>query len=377
MHFSRLQLSSFRNYDSQELEFAAGINCLTGNNGAGKTNVLEAIHYLALTRGWARNTEKYSLKESAAYFMVEGALERTGDSALRIQCSYLPPKGKKMLIDKRPLSRLSEHIGRIPLITVLPNDTQLIYDGPAVRRKFMDSFISQYSPAYLQDLIRYENALSQRNALLSMFGESGRWDPVQLELWDAQLIPAGKAILEARREFLREFAPLFEQYFHLIVSEKEVPSLELKSHFEQNTEQEWQQVMAESRDKDRYAQRTTRGIHKDDLVFLIDGQGVKNFGSQGQQKTFAIALKLAQYEILARLKETAPILLLDDIFDKLDIHRLKAIAGILDEKVSGQVFVTDTTLERTQSVFAHVHRREVKYFSVKEGAISVLQSDQI
>jgi DNA replication and repair protein RecF len=376
MHFSRLSLTSFRNYDSQELEFAAGINCLTGDNGSGKTNILEAIHYLSLTRGWARNTEKYSLKENATYFMVEAALENESDPSLRIQCSYLPPKGKKMLLNKRPLSRLSEHIGRIPLITVLPNDTQLIYDGPSVRRKFMDSFISQYSSAYLQDLIRYENALSQRNALLSLFAESGRWDPVQLELWDAQLIPAGRDILDARRDFLREFAPLFEQYFHLIVSDKEVPTLEMKSQFEENTAEEWQQVFAESRDKDRYAQRTTKGIHKDDLVFLIDGQGVRNFGSQGQQKTFAIALKLAQYEILARLKETAPILLLDDIFDKLDIHRLKAIAAILDEKVSGQVFVTDTTLERTQSVFAHVNRREVKYFSVRNGAISVLQNDQ-
>jgi DNA replication and repair protein RecF len=376
MYFSRLQLSFFRNYDSQELEFAEGINCLTGDNGAGKTNVLEAIHYLALTRGWARNTEKYSIRENAPYFMVEGSLHHGDDPALRIQCSYLPPKGKKMLLDKRPLSRLSEHIGRIPLITVLPNDTQLIYDGPSVRRKFMDSFISQYSPAYLQHLIRYENALAQRNALLSLLAESGRRDPVQLEFWDAQLIPAGQAILQARREFLKEFSPIFEQYFHLIVSEKEVPTIELDTQFRDNTLLEWQQEMAAARDRDFQAQRTTRGIHKDDLVFLIDGQGVKNFGSQGQQKTFAVALKLAQYEILARIKETPPILLLDDIFDKLDIHRLKAIAGILDEKVSGQVFVTDTTLERTQSVFAHVHRRTVKYFSVREGAVSVLQADQ-
>ncbi|MEM6269093.1 MAG: DNA replication/repair protein RecF [Bacteroidota bacterium] len=369
MHFSALQMSYFRNYLAQRLEFSPGINCLTGNNGAGKTNVLEAIHYLALTRGWSRNTEKYTLQERAPYFMVEGLLQTDDDASERIQCSYMPPKGKKMLVNKKPLARLSSHIGKIPLITVLPNDTQLIYGAPALRRKFMDSFISQYSPAYLQQLIRYDHALSQRNALIALLNEQGRRDPEQLELWDAQLVPAGRAIWQARHGFLTEFARIFLRYFHLIVSDKEQPEITLKSHLQENTAEEWQERLIQNRERDYHAQRTTQGIHKDDLVFTIDGQAVKNFGSQGQQKTFAIALKLAQYEILAARKGTAPILLLDDIFDKLDIYRLKAIAGILDDLVSGQVFVTDTTLERTQSVFAHVKQRTVRYFRVEDGTV--------
>lgn len=370
MFFSDLKLSWFRNYESLSLAFVDGINCFTGDNGAGKTNVLEAVHYLALTRGWARSTEKYSIQENAPYFMIEGHLQEKENRPLNIQCNYMPPKGKKMLLDKKPLARLSEHIGRVPLITVLPNDTQLIYGSPSVRRKFMDGFISQYSPAYLQQLIRYEQALSQRNALLSLFAERGNWDADQLALWDAQLIPAGHFILKTRRDFLAAYAPIFERYFHLIVSEKETPSLDLSTQFTENSQEEWQRLLTGHRDRDRIAQRTGIGVHKDDLVFRIDGQGVKNFGSQGQQKTFVIALKLAQYEILANRSSAAPVLLLDDIFDKLDLHRLKAIANILDQQVAGQVFVTDTSLDRTQLVFDAGIKRKVKYFRVANGEIS-------
>ncbi|HHG85590.1 MAG TPA: DNA replication/repair protein RecF [Bacteroidetes bacterium] len=370
MFFSDLQLSWFRNYESLSLQFVDGINCLTGNNGAGKTNVLEAVHYLALTRGWARSTEKYSIQEHAPYFMIEGQLQNGEERSLHIQCNYMPSKGKKMLLDKKPLARLSEHIGRIPLVTVLPNDTQLIHGSPSVRRKFMDGFISQYSPDYLRQLIRYDHALSQRNALLALFAERGGWDAEQLALWNEQLAASGCFILNARREFIKAYTPIFESYFHQIVSKKETPTLELKTQFGENSLAEWEQLLQASRDRDRLAHRTTVGTHKDDLVFQIDGQGVKNFGSQGQQKTFVIALKLAQYEILASRSSAAPVLLLDDIFDKLDMHRLQAIAGILDQQVAGQVFVTDTSPERTQIVFNAVKTRKVKYFRVDAGLIA-------
>lgn len=370
MHFSRLRLTNFRNYEDLDLDFVAGINCLTGNNGAGKTNVLEAIHYLAMTRGFHRTTEKYALMEGMPYFVVEGNV-KTEEDERAIQCTYMPPKGKKMLVNKRPLKRMSDHIGRIPLVTVLPNDTQLIYGGPAVRRKLIDSLICQYEPEYLQRLIAYEHALAQRNALLSLFGEQGRFDAEELALWDDQLIPNGRFIFDKRTEFLAEYAPRFDVYFHAIVSEKETPNMRHVSQFEVNTEAEWRELFAQHRDRDRFSQRTAVGIHKDDLAFDINGQGVKNFGSQGQQKTFVIALKMAQYEILARHKSTAPVLLLDDIFDKLDIHRLHAIAGMLDEKVHGQVFITDTALDRTQKVFAEVKSREVAYYKVNEGVTRI------
>ena len=208
MHFSHLHLTHFRNYAGLSLELSPGINVITGNNGEGKTNILEAVHYLSMTRGWHSKTEKYALKEDEQYFIVEGYLEEA-DGRHNVQCNYLPPKGKKMILDKRPLQKMSDHIGRIPSVAVLPSDTQLIDGGPGVRRKFMDSLICQYSQEYLQKLIAYEHALMQRNALLTLMGERRKWDPEQLQLWSAQLIEPGIFILEKRRQFLAKFLPAF------------------------------------------------------------------------------------------------------------------------------------------------------------------------
>lgn len=375
MYFSSLSLTNFRNYESQHLEFGQGIICFNGNNGAGKTNLLEALHYLAMTRGFQAQGEKYVLRESESFFMVEGDLEEP-DRTRRVQCSYMVGKGKKMLVDGRALRRMSDHIGRVPLVVVLPNDTQLIYGGPSLRRKFMDAFISQYDPEYLQRLIRYEKALEQRNAQLSLFFERGNFDADQLALWDRELIPAGQYIVEGRQEFHEKYAPIFARYFALIVSEKETPELAIKTQFEENTEAEWKKLLRKNQEKDRFSQRTSVGIHKDDLELTIDGQPVKNFGSQGQQKTFVIALKFAQYEMLKAVRDRAPVLLLDDIFDKLDVHRLGAIAQILDG-FEGQTFVTDTTFERTQAVFGNITRKSVVYFQVESGQVTLHQESHV
>ncbi len=368
MHFTALQLTQFRNYTYLKADFSAGINALTGNNGAGKTNVLEAIHYLSMTRGFQRRGETYALQEGSPYFTIDSTLQE-GENSVRIQCSYMPPKGKSILIDRQALRKMSDHIGRIPIIIVLPNDTQLIHGGPSARRKFMDAFISQYDRNYLQSLLRYEKALDQRNALLSLFAERRNWDEEQLELWDQQLIPAGQTIHQARVSFLEKFIPLFTKYFQLIVSKNETPQIVLDSLFVSNTTEEWQEVFRENRQADRYAQRTTKGTHKEDLTFTINEQGVKYYGSQGQQKTFVLALKLAQYELLQTHTQRPPLLLLDDVFDKLDIHRLKAIAQILHQEIKGQVFITDTSLSRTQDVFSEFSDREVRFFVVRDGRL--------
>lgn len=369
MYFSSLKLSQFRNYASLTADFSAGINAITGNNGAGKTNVLEAIHYLAMTRGFNRRSESYALMENMPYFMVEGSLLREEEED-RIQCTYMPPKGKKILVNKQPLKKMSDHVGSIPLVVVLPNDTQLIYGSPSVRRKFMDGFISQYDRSYLESLIQYEKAVDQRNALLNQFHERRTWDETLLCMWDENLIRFGQYLHNARLDFLNEFKPIFQRFFRRIVSEKEVPEIVLDSQLEQNTVEEWKELFQRHRDKDRYSQRTSMGSHKEDLVFTIDGQGVKHFGSQGQQKTFVIGLKFSQYEILENRTGKSPLLLLDDIFDKLDIHRLSAISHILHEEVSGQVFVTDTSLIRCQQVFSEVEGREVSYFGVEAGRLT-------
>lgn len=374
MHFSALHLTHFRNYAGLSAQFSPGINVITGNNGEGKTNVLEAIHYLSMTRGWHSKTEKYALKEEEQYFIIEGILQ-SADGPHNVQCNYLPPKGKKVIFDKHPLNRMSDHIGRIPSVAVLPSDTQLIDGGPGMRRKFMDSLICQYSPEYLHHLITYDHALQQRNALLTLMGERRKWDPEQLQLWSEQLIQPGIFILDQRKRFLERFLPPFLEYFRWIVSEKETPTIHLETQFAQNTAAEWRERFRADEDRDRYAQRTGSGIHKDDLVLDINGHGVKNYGSQGQQKTFVIALKMAQYALLSQETKTAPLLLLDDIFDKLDVHRLQAIARMLDERVQGQVFITDTSLERCHGVFSAVKTREIRYFCVKAAGLHPVQPE--
>ena len=372
MHFTQLHLTHFRNYSGLSAEFSRGINVITGNNGEGKTNILEAIHYLSMTRGWHSKTEKYALKEKEQYFIIEGLLE-DHDGRHNVQCNYLPPKGKKIIVDKHPLQKMSAHIGRIPSVAVLPSDTQLIDGTPSVRRKFMDSLICQYSPEYLQSLIVYEHALMQRNALLALMAERKRWDPEQLKLWDQQLIGPGIFILATRKRFLERFWPLFLDYFHRIVSDREVPTITLETQYERNNADEWNIRFLADLERDRYATRTGSGIHKDDLILAIDGQPIRNFGSQGQQKTFVIALKMAQYDLLAVEKGISPLLLLDDIFDKLDMQRLLAIARMLDERVMGQVFITDTSLERCEKVFSAVKNRELKYFCVTAASLKPMR----
>lgn len=368
MFFSRLSLTQFRNYTALDLPLSPGVNLFTGDNGEGKTNLLEAVHYLAMTRGFQPGGEKFSLQEGAPWFTVEGELQLP-EVKMNVQCSYLPPRGKKMIVNGAPVSRMSDHIGRIPLVSVLPWDTQLITEGPAVRRKFIDSFISQYDAEYLRELMDYEKALEQRNALLSSFAERGGWDREQLELWEWKMAESGSKIVKVRREFIAAFEPVFATWFRELVSGRETPQLSIETQLMENTEQEWQSLFARQLDRDRGSCRTSVGVHKDDLLLRVNGQPVRDYGSQGQQKTYLLALRFAQFELLAQRKGITPLLLLDDIFDKLDIHRLQAIAALLETRATGQVLVTDTSRERSQGVFGKMKAREVKFFSVKKGTV--------
>jgi DNA replication and repair protein RecF len=366
--FKTLRLQHFRNYANLLANFGPGIHCITGDNGQGKTNLMEALHYLALTRGWQAKTEKFALQEGETFFLCEGELAE-GDRTPVIACNYLEGKGKKMLVNGQPVERVADHVGRIPVLSVLPNDTQLIHGSPGGRRRFMDSFLSQCNPAYLQQLIQYERVVDQRNALLGQMLEQRRWDADMVELWDAQLIPAGQFLAQARQEFLAEYLPLFTRHFHLIVSERETPDLQLVTQVADNSTEGWRQLLTQHRDRDRYSGRTQAGVHKDDLEFTISGQAVRNYGSQGQQKTYVIALKLAQYDLLLARTGKAPLLLLDDIFDKLDAHRLAALARILDSEVTGQVFITDTSQDRMRDIFAPLSHREVRHYRVQAGQL--------
>lgn len=363
MYLSSLSLQFFRNYESLQITFGKEINCIFGQNGEGKTNILDALHFLALTRGFRTSTDKQAVKEGESFFFIEGKFQEDLEKLTAIQCNLLPGKGKKVIVNGEVYSKLSAHIGRIPLITVLPSDTELVNGGGTIRREFIDAFISQYNPHYLQHLIYYKKYLEQRNALLKNFAEQKSFDAALLALWTEPIIPHGQAIWEERRAFLTAFQPLFSNFFHAIVSGKEQPEIVYESQIKTNTLAEWKACFQNSESKDRALQSTSVGTHKDDLSFQINGISAKNYGSQGQQKTFVIALKFAQYQLLSQQKGIAPLLLLDDIFDKLDEKRLQTIAHILDKELQGQIFITDTSIDRFQHIFEKAEK-EVKFWEV-------------
>ena len=375
MKLHQLHLTQFRNYSSAQLNFNKDINGIFGQNGSGKTNILDAIHFLAFTRGFRSTKDKLAIKEGDDFFIIEGQFI-IDERPLEIQCNLVQSKGKKILVNKAPLEKSSEHLGKIPLVTILPNDTDLINGGGSSRRKFLDMLISQYNKDYLHHLIQYDKILSQRNALLKLFAERNQFDRDQLELWDSQLIPHGIRIIEGRRQFLDNFFPLFQKFFKLIVSTKEMPEIHYQSQIERNDIDGWIQLYKAREQRDRYSQHTTAGIHRDDLIFRINGQEVKSFGSQGQQKTFVIALKLAQYQLLHKETQIPPMLLLDDIFDKLDEQRLRSIAQILDREVEGQVFVTDTSYEKLNTIFEYILHRTTAYFEVTSGNVQAYHHEQ-
>ncbi|MEL6592880.1 MAG: DNA replication/repair protein RecF [Bacteroidota bacterium] len=375
MHIKRLRLTQFRNYTELDLSFSSAINCLVGSNGAGKTNVLDALHYLAFTRGFRSSQDQQAVQRGAEFFVNMGSFHWK-DAGLEVASNFVKGKGKKILLNGKAQSKLSEHIGRVPMIVVLPQDAELISGPSALRRRFLDMLIAQYDPAYLQSLIAYDRLLAQRNALLKSFGEAGNYDPDYLSIFDEQLLQPGIVIRAAREAFLDEYHPIFASYFAEIVAEAadEVPKIRYRASIEDNTPEGWRAAYASKAEKDRVNQYTSIGVHRDELVFSINGASVRNFGSQGQQKTFVIALKLAQYALLERHAHQQPILLLDDIFDKLDEHRLGQIVQLLNERISGQVFITDTSYERLFETFARLGEREVRYFMVDNGSVNQLET---
>ncbi len=368
MQLQSISLSFFRSYEALDLSFCGGLNCFFGNNGLGKTNILEAIHYLALTKGLRGQADKFSLKEGELFFMTAGTFLRD-KKKVEVECNFHPGKGRKMLIDRKPLGKMSEHIGFLPLISVVPEDIDLVQGGASSRRRFMDSLISQYDHAYLDFLIRYERALQHRNALLDRMKEENRFAAEELEPWTEELISCAVPIHASRNQFLEFFLPLMETYFDRIVSSSEKPNILYISQVKENVETHWRKLFADKLKSDRYTGRTQAGIHKEDLQFLINGHEVKNFGSQGQTKTFVVALKLAQYRLLEKNTGLSPLLLLDDLFDRLDQERLRAIAEILDAEIKGQVFLTDAIGERVKKAFPKKSKSEIRFFEIKSNAV--------
>ena len=346
MILKSLSLLNYKNFESHTLECDAKINCFVGNNGIGKTNILDAIYHLAFGKSYFNPIASQNIKHGESFFVIEGLFEK--DSADEKVVVSLK-KGQKKVIKRnaKAYDKLSEHIGLIPLVIISPSDRDLIAEGSETRRKFMDSVIAQNDKIYLNDLINYNKVLGQRNALLKYFALNNTFNKDTLEIYNAQLATYAQNIYQKRGEFLDTFIPIFKSRYDRISNGNETINLSYKSQLH---EQSLEALLVENLNKDKVLQHTSVGIHKDDLNFEIDGFPIKKFGSQGQQKSFLIALKLAQFDFIKQQSGYPPILLLDDIFDKLDANRVAQIVNLVNQDHFGQLFISDTHADRTEAV---------------------------
>tara|TARA_R110002050_G_scaffold297339_2_gene458672 strand:+ start:84675 stop:85757 length:1083 start_codon:yes stop_codon:yes gene_type:complete len=350
MYLHRLSVVNFKNHIEANFEFSDSINCFTGDNGMGKTNVLDAIYYLSFSKSFFNAIDSHNINFDSDFFIVQGEYI-INDQTERINVGLKQGKKKIVKRNNKIYKRLADHIGLFPLVMVSPADVNLIIEGSEVRRKFMDGVISQFDKVYLENLLHYNKALSQRNALLKMFYENQYFDADSLEIWNLKMAQYAKPVFEKRNSFLQEFIPIFQKYYEIISGNKEDVSL---AYISQLNAQSMPELFAEFLKADLRSQHTKVGIHKDDLEFLIAGHSVKKYGSQGQQKTYLLALKLAQFEIIKNIKGKKPILLLDDIFDKLDEKRVTALMELVSEHNFGQIFISDTSAERVVGLFENI-----------------------
>lgn len=357
MHLSSISLLNFKNHTEKQFDFCTEINVFVGNNGVGKTNILDAIYYLSLCKSFLNPVDKQNVKTDHNFFMIQGRFLRE-DRTYDISCSLQIGQKKKVKRNKKEYEKLSDHIGEFPVVIISPYDSNLVSEGSDVRRKFIDSIISQHDRQYLEVLMKYNKVLLQRNSLLKQFQEYRLFDQESIDVWDAQLIELGNIIHEKRENFILDFLPRFQHFFELISEGKEVIGVEFSS---QLNDQKFEDLLVAAHKKDSMVGYTTVGIHKDDLTFTIHGsQPIKKFGSQGQQKSFLIALKLTQFDYIKQITGKKPVLLLDDIFDKLDHFRVESLMRMVSAGTFGQVFITDTDKERIEKVFASIDcKREI------------------
>ena len=365
MYLKNLSLVNFKNYDEAAISFTDGANAFTGNNGAGKTNLLDAIHYLSLCKSYFNPIDSQQIKQDRDLFMIQGTFEKNESDEV-ISCGIRKNQKKQFKRNKKEYQRLADHIGLFPLVMISPNDTSLILEGSEERRKFIDNVISQTDANYLDELIIYNKNLLNRNALLKQIAETGKYDPALLEIFDEQLIQAGNKIFEKRKVFMEAFIQIFNSHYQFLTEEAEIVTLIYES---QLFDDSFENLLKKSIEKDRILQRTNVGIHKDELVFQIFNMPLKKFGSQGQQKSFLIALKLAKYSFLYQQKGFKPLLLLDDIFDKLDDLRITKLMKMVSEDDFGQIFITDTNAERVKDVFKNIGV-DLKLFQINKSVIS-------
>jgi DNA replication and repair protein RecF len=366
MHLQSISISDFKNLEQVDISFSPKLNCFLGDNGAGKTNLLDAIYYLSFCKSFFNPIDSLNIRHSSDFFILNGKYVRKGNDEM-VSCGYKNGQQKQFKRNQKAYKRLSDHIGLFPLVIVSPSDYTLISGGSEERRKFMDWVISQYNHHYLEALIKYNRSLLQRNNLLKNFAETNTFDTETLSIYDEQLILWGTIIHEKRKEFLEEITPVFQEFYNYISNGNETVSLNYISSLNDGN---YRDQLTQNIPKDKISQYTNSGIHKDDLELNLSGYPIKKIGSQGQNKTYLTALKFAQFDFIRNQSEIKPILLLDDIFDKLDSKRVARIIELVSEERFGQIFITDTNRENINTIISEMNT-QYQLFNIINGKVEL------
>jgi recF protein len=366
MIIERLSILNFKNIEEANLDFSPKMNYLFGNNGMGKTNLLDALYYLSFCKSHSNLPDHQLMRYNADFCMLQGFYRENGTEE-EIYCGIRRNQRKVFKRNKKEYERLSDHIGLVPLVMISPEDTELIQGGSEGRRKFVDLLISQYDKEYLNELIRYNRVLGQRNSLLKeslKFSEDSLFD-----ILDEQLSYSGEIIHKKRKDFLKSYLPVFQKYHQSICNDSDSVGLNYDSQLNNFP---LDQLLTDRREKDKIVGYTSAGIHKDDFIFLLDSHLIRKVGSQGQSKTYLIALKLAQFSFLVQQGLSTPLLLLDDIFDKLDATRVEQIVQLVSRSEFGQIFITDTNRKYLDNILKKTDQ-DYKLFQVEQGKIEELK----
>lgn len=363
MKLKKLSIIDYKNIEQVDLVFSPKMNCFLGNNGMGKTNLLDAIYYLSFSKSHNNVIDSQNIRHGADMAIIQGVYDLGNELEDEIFCGLRKRQKKQFKKNKKEYEKLSDHIGYLPLVMVSPADSDLISGGSEERRKFIDVFLSQFDKEYLQALIRYNKSLQQRNALLK---SENVVDETLFELWEEQLATEGVIIYTKRKQFVEQFIPTFQQYYQFICQSNEKVALEYSSQLKDSNLID---LFRSKRERDKIVGYTSVGIHRDDLEMTLDGYSIKKVGSQGQNKTYVVAMKLAQFDFLQKIGSQTPILLLDDIFDKLDSDRVEQIVYLVSQDNFGQIFITDTNREHLDDILKTLNN-DYHLYQVEKGIVN-------
>ncbi len=360
MWLKKLLLINFKNIHQAEIALSEGINCFVGDNGAGKTNVLDAIHYLSMSKSAFTMTDGQSVSHGEDFFVAEGSYLDENQRAELVNCSFSKRGGKIIKRNGKEYERIADHVGCFPVVIVSPRDTDLITDAAEERRRYLNSFISQLDKVYLQAMMRYNAVLAERNTFLKKSS-----DEAMLQIYDMQLSEHGTVVYTLRKQIVERMLPLVKEYYALLSEDREQVNIAYRSELDQSPLGE---ILMRTRERDLVNQFTTSGVHRDDLLFTIGDYPLRKYGSQGQQKSFLIALKLAQYRLLSEHTGKKPILLLDDLFDKLDMRRVEHLLRLVSGDDFGQICITDCNKVRLESTLQRAGK-DYALFNVEDGEV--------